>query len=320
MTRVENGSMKAIVCAKYGPPEVLEMREVEKPTPKDTEVLIKVYSTTTHFGDTRIRRAIPLLVVRLLFGLFKPKKNLVLGIELSGVVEAIGKDVKSFKPGDRVFGLTGFGLGGYAEYCCLPEKVKDGTQERKGIVIKIPDSLSISDAAAIPSGSLTALKNLQKAKISEHKKILINGASGSLGTYAVQLAKFYGAEVTAVCSAKNFKLVKSLGADKVIDYTKEDFTKKTDTYDIVYDAVMKTGRRKSKKVLNKNGIYLNNYWLSSIKEADFIFIKKLIEENHIFPIIDKTYPLSEAVEAHRYVDTERKRGNVLLKVTDEYPV
>jgi NADPH:quinone reductase-like Zn-dependent oxidoreductase len=308
--------MKAVVCTKYGPPEVLQIKEIVKPVPKDNEVLVKIYATTAHFGDTRIRRAIPFYVVRLLFGFFKPKKNLVLGIEISGVIESIGKNVKLFKPGDQVFGLTGFGLGGYAEYCCLPEKVKDGTQETKGVLIKIPESLSHKEAAAIPSGSLTALKNLQKGNIEKNKKVLINGGSGSLGTYAIQIAKHFGAEVTAVCSGKNFQLVKSLGADEVIDYTKEDFLRKGDKYDIVYDAVMKSSRIKCRKILNKNGTYLNNYWVSNIKEEDILFITNLVESGKLQPVIDRVYPLEEVVDAHKYVDTERKKGNVVIKVTN----
>lgn len=306
--------MKAIVCVKYGPPEVLQKREVDKPKPKDNEVLIKVYATTVHIGDTRIRKTNPFLIIRLLFGLFKPRKNLILGLEVAGVIESIGKKVKLFKPGDSVFGLTGLRLGAYAEYCCLPEKVKDGTQERKGIIIKTPNNLPLKEAAAVPSGSLTALKNLQKANIKRNHKVLINGGSGSLGTYAIQLAKYFGAEVTAVCSAKNFELVKSIGADKVIDYTKEDFTKKDNTYDIVYDAVMKSSRKKCRNILNKNGVFVNNYWLSSIKEKDLLFIKTLIEKNKLEPVIDRTYSLSEAVEAHRYVDKGHKKGNVLIIV------
>jgi NADPH:quinone reductase-like Zn-dependent oxidoreductase len=210
--------MKAVICTKYGAPDVLKIRELEKPKPKDNQVLIKIYSTTAHIGDTRIRRADPFLV-RLVFGFFKPKKNLILGMELSGVVESIGKNCRKFKSGDQVFAFAGFGLGGYAEYICLPEKVKDGTQERKGLIALKPENFSFDEDAAIPAAALTVLKNFQKADIKKGQKILINGASGSLGTYAIQMAKYHGAEVTAVCSAKNFELVKSLGADYVIDYT-----------------------------------------------------------------------------------------------------
>jgi len=305
--------MKAVICTKYGPPEVLQLKELEKPQPKDNEVLIKVYATTAHIGDTRIRRADPFLV-RLMFGLFKPKKNLILGLEVSGVIESVGKNVTSFKKNDKVFALTGFGLGGYAEYICLPEKVKKGTQERKGLVALKPENLSYEEAATIPAGGLTALKNLQKANIKADQKILINGASGSLGTYAIQLAKYYGAEVTAVCSEKNFELVKSIGADKVIDYTKEDFTKKEDRYDIVYDAVMKLNSVHCRKVLKKNGIFLNNYSLPKIVEEDLLFLKDLIEINKLKPVIDSIYSIDEIVEAHRYVDQGHKKGNVAITV------
>ncbi|WP_105616465.1 NAD(P)-dependent alcohol dehydrogenase [Vallitalea okinawensis] len=308
--------MKAVICTKYGSPEVLQIKEVEKPKPKDNEVLIKVYATTAHIGDTRIRRVDP-FYVRFIFGLLKPNKNLILGMEISGIIESVGKDVRSFKKGDEVFALTGLGLGGYAEYRCLPEKVKEGTQERKGLVALKPENLSYGEAAAIPAGGLTALKNLQKANIRKGQKILINGASGSLGTYAIQLAKYYGAEVTAVCSAKNFELVKSIGADKIIDYTKEDFTKKQDKYDIIYDAVMKSKPSKCRKILKGNGVFLNNSRLPKIKEEDLLFLKDLIEGNKLKPVLDRTYSINEIVEAHRYVDKGHKKGNVVIKVNNE---
>lgn len=306
--------MKAVVVTQYGPPEVLQIKEVEKPQPKDNEVLIKIHATTAHAGDSRVRRSDPLLVVRLLYGLFKPRKNLIPGIEISGIIEAVGKEVTLFQPKDAVFGLTGLKLGGYAEYCCVPEKVKDGAQERKGYVAKIPANLSISEAAVLPSAALTALKNLQRGKIKKGDEVLINGASGSLGTYAIQLAKHFGAIVTAVCSEKNFELVQSLGADKVIDYTQEEFTNRPEKYDIVYDAVMKSTRGKCGKILKKNGTFQNNYWLSSIKEADILMMMNLIENNTLKPIIDRTYPLSDIVEAHTYLDTERKRGNIIITI------
>ncbi|MFS0870413.1 NAD(P)-dependent alcohol dehydrogenase [Paenibacillus xylanilyticus] len=304
--------MKAVICTNYGPPEVLQMKEMEKPKPKDHEVLIKVYAATAHIGDTRIRRADPFLV-RLVFGMLKPRKNLILGLEISGVIESVGKNVQTFKEGDKVFGLTGF-RGGYAEYICLPEKVKSGTGEKKGMVAIKPNHLSYEEAAVVPSGALTALKNLQKAKIRPGQKILINGASGSLGTYAIQLARYYGAEVTAVCSKSNFGLVESIGADKVIDYTEEDFTQSETKYDIVYDAVIKAQPSKCQKILTPNGVFLNNSRLPKMEEADLLFLKELIEENKLKPIIDRTYALDEIVEAHRYVDTGRKKGNVAITV------
>lgn len=309
--------MKAVICAKYGSPDGLKINEIEKPKPKENEVLIKIYATTVHKGDTRIRRADPFMV-RLVFGLFKPKKNLILGLEVSGQIESVGSDVTSFKRGDKVFALTGFdGLGGYAEYICLPEKVKAGTQHKKGLVVLKPENLSYEEAAAVPAGGLTALKNMQKANIRKGQAILINGASGSLGTFAIQLAKHYGAEVTAVCSAKNFELVKSIGADKTIDYTKEDFTETQRRYDIVYDAVMKSKPSKCRKILKENGVFLNNSRLSKIQEQDLLFLKDLIEKNKIKPVLDRTYTIDEIIEAHRYVDKGHKRGNVAITVNEE---
>jgi len=305
--------MKAVICTKYGPPEVLQIKEVEKPVPRDNELLIKVFATTAHIGDTRIRRADPFLV-RLMFGLFKPRKNYIPGIEISGEVESLGKNVRSFKKGDKVFGLTGFGGGGYAEYRCLPETVKEGTQERKGQVVIKPENLSFGEAAAVPAGALTVLKNMQKANIKNGDKILVNGASGSLGTYAIQLAKMYGAEVTAVCSSQNFDLVQSLGADAVIDYTKEDFTKKNEKYDIVYDAVMKTTKGRCRAILKDKGVFLNNNGLPKTVQNDLYILKELIEKKQIKPIIDRSYALNEVVEAHRYVDKGHKKGNVVITV------
>lgn len=305
--------MKAIICTQYGPPEVLQIKEIDKPKPKKNEVLIKIYASTAHIGDTRIRRVDPFLV-RLIFGLFKPKKNLILGLEVSGLIEEAGENVKSFKVGDKIFALTGFGLGGYAEYICLPETVKEGTQQRKGFVALMPENLTFEEAATVPAGGLTALKNLQKSKIGQGQKILINGASGSLGTYAIQLAKYYGADVTAVCSAENFDLVKSIGANKVIDYTKEDFTKNHEKYDIVYDAVMKSKASKCRKILKSNGVFLNNSGLPKMKRDDLSFLKTLIEANKLKPVMDRTYAMDEVVEAHRYVDTGHKKGNVALRI------
>ncbi len=303
--------MKAIICTQYGPPEGLQLKEIDKPSPQPGEVVIKVYATSAHIGDTRIRRADPFLV-RLVFGLFKPRKNLVLGLEVSGVVEAIGTDVQRFKVGDEVFALTGFGLGGYAEYICLPEKVKEGTQEKKGLIALKPKNLSYGEAATVPAGALTALKNLQKAQLSPGQKILINGASGSLGTFAIQLAKDAGIHVTAVCSSKNLELVRALGADETIDYAQENFTQRPEQYDAVYDAVMKSSRRKCKSILKPGGIFVNNYSLPKIVDKDLAHLKRLIEEGKLKPVIDRTYTMDEVVEAHHYVDQGHKRGNVVI--------
>jgi NADPH:quinone reductase-like Zn-dependent oxidoreductase len=252
---MEGKLMKAIVYEKYGPPEVLHFKEVPKPLPKDNEVLIKVHTTTVHRGDVRIRSStIPggmWLPMRLYLGLFKPKRQ-VLGMELAGVIEKVGKDVKRFKIGDEVFGMTGFEFGAYAEYKCLPEVSEE---EKKGMVAKKPSNMTYEEAACATAGALTALSHIRKQNVQKGQKVLIYGASGSVGTFAVQLAKYYGAEVTGVCSTTNLDLVRSLGADKVIDYTKSDFTKSDETYDIIFDAVAKLPRSRRKISLKKNGLF-----------------------------------------------------------------
>jgi len=326
--------MKAIVYHEYGPADVLKLAEAAKPTPKDNEVLIKVHATSVTTGDCNLRgfTFVPRgfgLISRLMFGYRKPKKT-ILGVEVAGEIEVIGKDVTRFKKGDAVFGIDGTGLGAYAEYKCM--------SEAGGLVLK-PVNLTYAEAAAIPNGALTALTFLKKlANVQPGQKILIVGASGSVGSAAVQIAKHLGAEVTGVCSTANVELVKSLGADRVIDYTREDFAKSGQRYDIIFDTVGKTSFSKCKNALNPQGRYLAGapglpefgqmLWtsikggkkvlagMSSERQEDLAFIKELVEAGKIKPIIDRRYPLEQTAEAHRYVDEGHKKGNVVITVAE----
>ncbi|MCH7576002.1 MAG: NAD(P)-dependent alcohol dehydrogenase [Candidatus Marinimicrobia bacterium] len=322
--------MKAIVCTKYGPPEVLQLQEVEKPVPKDNEVLIKVYAATATTSGLAGRKGEPFFA-RLFTGLTKPKKN-ILGIELAGEIEAVGKDVTLFRVGDQIFGHAGLGFGAYAEFISLPEEA--------ALVIK-PANRTYEESVAVVEGGLTALHFFRdKGTIESGQEVLIIGASGSVGTAAVQVAKYFGAEVTGVCSTTNIDLVKSLGADKVIDYTQEDFSKDGVTYDIIFDTLGKSSFSHSKGSLKQKGVYLDSggaatifpmLWTSMFgrKKAiikatyvrpakkiikDLVILKELIETGKIQSVIDRRYPLEQTAEAHRYVEKGHKKGNVVITV------
>lgn len=310
--------MKAIICTKYGPPEVLQLLEVQKPVPKDNEVLIKVHATTVHIGDTKIRRLEPgigffqdiiyKLIMRVIIG-FRGPRTKILGMELAGEIEEVGKNVQLFHTGDQVFAATSMmKFGAYAQYICLAETA--------ALACK-PKNMSYEEAAALVNGGEIALQILNKAHITKGQQVLIYGASGSVGTFAVQIAKHLGADVTGVCSAANSELVKSLGADTTIDYTTTDFTEQTKKYDVIFDAVGKLVPSKAKKSLNERGTYFNIFTAAdSIKvtASALVSLKELAESGNIRSVIDRRYTLEQIVEAHHYVDKGHKKGNVVVTV------
>lgn len=304
--------MKAILCSKSGSPDVLQLVELDRPIPKQNEILVKVKASSVTIGDVKLRRIPRFITVPLgfLFG-FKPMK--ITGVEFAGIVEAIGSDVNLFSKGNHVYGTTtGLEYGGNAEYVCVPEKSK------MSVLIKKPDNISFMDAAVLPVGAMTALYFLKKTNIKNGQKIIIYGASGSVGTYAVQLAKYFDLEITAVCSTNNFELVKSLGVDKVIDYHNEDFRKSTFTYDIIFDAVGKITKSSCKKVLKKNGYFLSVKSLTKEKVEHINFINKLAENERLKPVIDKIFTLDKVKEAHHYVEQGHKKGNVVITLVENF--
>lgn len=316
--------MKAAVYHRYGPPDVVRIEDVEKPVPRDNEVLVRIHATTICAADRRLRSADPILV-RFMAGFWRPKVH-ILGLELAGTVEAVGRAVTRFRVGDEVFGGTGFKFGAHAEYACVAE---DGRLAGK------PANMTFEEAAAVLFGGFSALHFLRKANIQAGQKVLIYGASGSVGVFAVQLAKYFGARVTGVCSTGNIELVKSLGADEVVNYTREDFSKGGQVYDVVFDTVGKSGVRRTLRSLKRGGFYLRaaaiglspllgGMWASftgaarvvggmvSGSAADQAFLKGLIEAGKLRTVIDRTYSLEDIVEAHRYVDGGHKKGHVVI--------
>jgi NADPH:quinone reductase-like Zn-dependent oxidoreductase len=301
--------MKAVVYTEYGFPEVLKLKELEKPTPKDNEVLVRVRATTVTAGDVRMRSfnvpRMEWIFARLYLGIRKPKRP-ILGMEVAGEIEAVGKDVSRYRPGDQVFASTfSVGFGGYAEYICMPED---------GMLAIIPVNMTFYEAATLPTGGATALRFLRKANVQNGDKVLIYGASGSVGSFAVQLARYFGAEVTGVCSTSNLEWVKDLGAYEVIDYTQEDFTMNGETYDVIFDAVGKL-QSPHKNSLTEKGVFVSVLSSSGKQSAEnLVFLKELVEDEKLKPAIDVCYNLEQMVEAHRYVEKGHKKGNVPIIV------
>lgn len=304
--------MRAVVYTEYGSPSVLQLREVEKPVPKNKEMLVKVHASTVTAGATWIRKGhypgskLFTCLIRLVFGITKPKRT-VLGFEFSGIVEDVGKDVNLFQIGDKVYGTTtGLKNGAYADYVCIPEKWKHG------VVALKPGNITFKEAAALPIGGMTALQILMKAKMKLGDKLLVYGASGSIGTYAVQIAKYFDTTLTAVCNNANIVLVKSIGADEVVDYTKQDITQYKDRFDIIFDAVGKIKTSKLKPLLKRGGKFCSVKSLTNERPEYLDMLHKMISEGKLKPVIDREYSLEQIVEAHKYVDLGHKKGNVVI--------